>query len=301
MSIAHVVSLIENPISYPQGKRYAAILGASPSKGARSPALWNAAFSAHGVDAKMLAMDIAADRLAMLLQALEADSSFIGGAIAVPHKEAVAQWLGDRITPEAKAIGAVNCLFRDANGRLKGTNTDGEAALQSFEATLGPVGGKKVLLLGPGGAGRAVAAYFQKAVGNNAGRLIVAGRSEAAEQFARRIGATWLEWQQRLSVLPNIDVLINCTSLGSGSHQGESPLAAEELALMPSQAVVFDIVYQPSPTALLALAAGRGLPILDGTIMNLGQAILAYGHAAPEPNGRDATRHAMEAAKKTLN
>ncbi len=295
-----VPTLTENVISYPLDKCYAAILGASPSRGARSPILWNAAFSAHGTDAQMLPMDVAADRLESLLGLLESDPLFIGGAIAFPHKEAVAKWLGDRITPEAKMIGAVNCVFRDSSGQLRGGNTDGEAAKQSFEQTFGPFGQKTVLMLGPGGAGRAVAAYFQNAV-SQGGRLIIAGRSKSAESFARGIGSDWLEWSNRSTVLPTVDVLINCTSLGGGSHQAESPFMVDQLAMLPSRAVVFDIVYQPSPTLLLSLAERAGLPTLDGALMNLEQAILAYGYAAPEPNGRDATRSAMKAAKTSLD
>jgi len=70
--------------------------------------------------------------------------------------------------------------------------------------------------------------------------------------------------------------------------------------MLPSHAVVFDIVYQPSPTLLMSLAERAGLATLDGALMNLEQAILAYGYAAPEPKGRDATRSAMKAAKDVL-
>jgi shikimate dehydrogenase len=95
-TFAQVAALASNPLTYPEGKPFAAILGANPSRGARSPLLWNAAFQAHGVDAEMLPLDVSAEGLIPLLDVLDATPTFIGGAIAVPHKEAVARWLGER-------------------------------------------------------------------------------------------------------------------------------------------------------------------------------------------------------------
>lgn len=297
MSLLNVSKVIKNSINYSQFKPYAAIVGANPSNGARSPVLWDSAFRAHALDMQMLPMDIAEDKLCDLLCILEMDSFFVGGAIAAPYKEMVAQWLGSKLTPEAKVIGSVNCLFRDADGKLTGANSDGKAALNSFEATFGNVVGKTVVLIGPGGAGRAVAAEFQKAVGNN-GKLILVGRSELGKQFANRIGADWIGWHERLSILPDADVLINCTTLGSADYQDESPLTSKELTNLPSRVVIFDIIYNPTPSMLLALSAMHGIKVLDGQNMNLEQAILAFGYAVEEINGSQVTRVAMEFAKK---
>jgi len=299
MSFAAIAALAENTIAYPDGRQFAAILGANPSKGARSPILWNAAFKAHGVDAEMLPIDISSPRLKGMLDLLERESNFIGGAIAVPHKEAVAQWLGERLTPEAKKIGAVNCLYRDAGGRLVGTNTDGEGALVSFEHAFGPLAGKRVLLMGPGGAGKAVAAFFTYAVQPD-GQLTIASRSEEGKAVAARMGANWIAWSDIASVLPEVDVLVNCTSVGSGEQVDELPLPQNHLHVLPRHAIVFDIIYQPSPTAFLLQAAAQGLAILDGAAMNLEQAVLAYDHAIPKDAGSAITRAAMERAKKAL-
>jgi len=279
--------------------QYAAILGASPSKGARSPVLWNAAFETHGVEATMLPMDVTAENLEPLLEALSADRCFIGGAVAVPFKDSVARWLGSNLSAEASAIGAVNCLFRQ-DGRLMGTNTDGEAARVSFESAHGSLAGKSVLLLGPGGAGKAVAAYLTTAIGAN-GSLTLAARSNAARDYAQRIGARFAPWSDIDSVLAGLDVVVNCTSIGAGAQLGQTPLTAEQLAHLPSRAIIYDIIYQPRPSEFLKLAANRGLSVLDGLTMNLEQAILAYGHAAPAPRGAAATRSAMQAAAKKLS
>jgi shikimate dehydrogenase len=275
---------------YP-AKQYAAIVGLNPSKGARSPLLWNAAFKAHGLNVLMVPIDVEPDQLPTLLASLEGDRHFIGGAVAVPYKERVAEWLGESLTGEAASIGAVNCLFR-REGRLFGTNTDGEAARISFESRFGSFKGKKILVLGCGGAGKAVAAYFVSAVGNT-GRLFIVSRSTRAADFAERIGAKALEWSGIQKILPDIDAIINCTTLGSGVTIKSSPLDEGLISTLRSECVVFDIIYQPRLTILLKTAQSRGLQTLDGVQMNLYQAILAYGHAAPEPNGASITHEAM--------
>lgn len=293
--VVDVAAIAENRVDYAAGRTYAAILGANPSKGARSPRLWNAAFAAHGIDAEMVPLDIAPDRFVEMLDTLEADRRFVGGAVAVPYKETAFRWLDGRVSAEAADIGAVNCLFRDGVGRLAGTNTDGEGALRSFQARFGPVTGKSVLLLGPGGAGKAVAAFFRRAV-EPGGRLMIAGRSDTGRQFAARLRCDWIDWPERATVLPRVDVVINCTSVGSASQAG-SPLHADALRSLPAAAVVFDVIYAPSPSLLLTLAAGCGFSIFDGSAMNFEQAALAYSHAAPEPGGAQATRAAMERAQ----
>lgn len=296
MSFATIAALLDNALVYPEQTRFAAILGASPSKGARSPTLWNAAFKAQGVDAQMLPMDVSAERLTQLLTALEANPDFIGGAIAMPYKESIAHWLGDRLTSEAQAIGAVNCLYRDTIGQLMGTNTDGEGALVSYEKQFGSLSGKSVLLLGPGGAGKAVAAYMARAV-KPQGRLTICSRVSVDYT---RLGATvGMQWDELARALPIVDILVNCTSVGAATQIDQSPLSPIQLAKLPVHAVVFDIIYQPSPTKLLQLAKERGLKTLDGMAMNLEQAILAYGYAAPQTLGSEVTRTAMEVAKKS--
>lgn len=297
---ASTSALVDNTLSHPDDRDFAAILGASPSRGARSPLLWNAAFAAHGLDARMLPFDVTAARLEALLEALDANPRFLGGAVTMPHKEAVARWLGERATAEARAIGAVNCLYRASHGRLEGTNTDGEGALLSFESCFGPLRDKTVLILGAGGAGKAVSAFFRRAVGPG-GRARISSRSRAAHALAARLQTEALEWNEIDRALAESDVLVNCTSVGTADQTGRSPVSAEQLAQLPDHAAVFDIIYQPSPSALLALARARGLRTLDGTAMNLEQAVLAYGYAASAPLGATATRAAMTEARRQFD
>lgn len=299
-TLRDVAALAGNALDLDEARPFAAIIGAIPSKGARSPVLWNAAFRAHGIEARMIPIDVVPENVTALLAALEGNGNFLGGAVAVPYKESVARWLDGRLTREAAAIEAVNCLHRRSDGRLQGTNTDGESSLSSFVTARGPVGGKSVLILGPGGAGKAAAAYFASGVRPH-GRVAIGGRSKGGRAFADRLRVGWIGWGDIGNVLPGTDVLVNCTSIGAGPQAGQTPLTTEQIAQLPVHAIVFDIIYQPRPTALLSLAAARGLRTLDGLAMNLEQAVLAYGHAAPQPRGVDATRAAMEAAADSIS
>jgi len=181
-------SLIENQVDIAHLDKYAAIIGENPSQGARSPKLWNAVFDDSELNYLMVPFDVTKDNIKRLLDDLNSDKEFIGGAIAVPYKEVIAEWLGDNITPEAKKIGAVNCLFRDADGKLQGTNTDGEASLITFEKKFGVISSKSVMVLGAGGAGKAVASYFA----NSAKSTTIISRSERDEKYANKIGAKCL-------------------------------------------------------------------------------------------------------------
>jgi shikimate dehydrogenase len=291
---------ISNPLNIGPGQRFAAILGANPSQGARSPALWNAAFTAHGGNETMVPMDVDGENLVPLLGELDADIRFIGGAVAVPHKEALSQWLGERLTKTARQIGAVNCLFRrDGQGPLWGTNTDGEGALVCIEAVCGPLKDLQVVQLGVGGAGRAVAAYLADA----GAQLTLCVRDlEKISDFATHIGARTVAWDDRAETLSGVVLAVNTTSLGgvAGNMADQTPLNGDAFKLLPDDAWAYDIIYDPCPTRFLVLAAEHGLKTGDGRCMNLEQAVLGFGYAADEPKGRDATRAAMEAAKAGL-
>jgi shikimate dehydrogenase len=292
---------------------YAAIIGECPSKGARSPVLWNAVYTAEGIDCQMLPLDSPAANLATLVAALKTDARFIGGAVTMPHKALILPYL-DAVNPVAARIGAVNALYRQGD-QLLGTNTDGAGAIASLLAALGEstLGARRVVLLGCGGAGTAVAAFVADAL-TAGGSLTLYNRDSAkaealanrlqAESAASVIGAaddTALE-----AALDGADVLINCTSVGFGpapivgainGARTCTALAAvgkdaagiadnlatslRRLSLLAANALVFDAVYQPLETQLLMLAQGLGLRVLGGKPMNLEQAVLGFHNATP--------------------
>jgi shikimate dehydrogenase len=272
-------SLIENQINIAHLEKYAAIIGESPSQGARSPKLWNAVFDNSGLNYSMVPFDVTKGNINNLLNDLNLDKDFIGGAIAVPYKEVVAKWLGENITLEAKKIGAVNCLFRNSDGELQGTNTDGEASLSTFKNQFGALNLKSVVILGNGGAGKAVASYFS----SSANSTTIISRSNEGKEYADKIGAKWGNWNNINSIVDNVDIVINCTSIGFGDQEMGSPLDEEQMSNLKSSTIVFDIIYQPLKTKFLQIAEHEGLFIFNGLLMNMEQAVLAYKYAA-EPN-----------------
>lgn len=214
-----ILNWIENKeIDLGQTEKYAAILGISPSKGARSPVLWNAAFKQLKIDAVMHPMDIIPENLEPAVNALRDDPRFIGGAVTMPYKVDLLPLL-DQIEPQADAIGAINCIYRDGR-MLVGTNTDGEGALWSLENEYsGSLKGKTVLIIGTGGAGMAVAVYLSEAIGAK-GKLLLANRSEAsknrlAEKLIERCRVEIIEpWPLEQNHIKDVDILVNCTSIG---------------------------------------------------------------------------------------
>ena len=272
--------ILENEIDYPDDQNFAVIIGEKPSKGARSPKLWNAAFSSLSIKSKMIAMDVANTNFSQLLSLLSTNPYFLGGSIAVPYKVNAASWFQDDLSPEAFVIGSVNSMFRSKAGKLIGTNTDGEAAVDSLVHYVGDIEGKSILVLGGGGTGKAVIAYLKNKIGNT-GRILLACRKNFPNiQMINRLKIDELiEWVDIDKVLKNVDVVINCTSIGTNETSDISPLSSDQLSILPTKAIVFDINYNPNPTKLLKLSKDRGLITIDGLLMNKQQAVLSFAYA----------------------
>jgi shikimate dehydrogenase len=283
------ISLIENHVDISRFDQYAAIIGECPSKGARSPKLWNAVFESEKKNCKMLPLDVKKENIINLLNNLNNDKEFIGGAIAVPYKEVIAKWLGDNVTLEAKKIGAVNCLYRNSDGLLHGANTDGEASLLTFKDKFGSLENKSVMVLGVGGAGKAVSSYFSSSFTST----IIISRCESGKRYANKIGAEWGSWDEIDNYIRDVDVLINCTSIGFGDQESKSPLNERQIAQIRNSAVIFDIIYQPLKTKLLEMASNRGISTLNGLAMNLKQAVLAYEYTVESDKNQNDINNAM--------
>lgn len=277
-----------NQIDLQNKEAYTAIIGAAPSQGARSPHLWNAVSEHQGIKAKMICLDVATNKneIEFLMHELKADKNFLGGAVTMPYKEIIATLLNDHLTPNAVRIGAINCLFRDKAGNLCGTNTDGEAALNclnthiaALNKTSNPM---RVLQLGAGGAGKAVAAF----VASDNHELTLAVRTpEKISEFAESIRASVIPWSEREKNIEQFDLVVNTTNIGFCQNSDEavqSPLSTDAIANLQPTGIVYDIIYDPYPTVLLDRAKARGLQILDGRDMNLVQAVLGYHYAFPE-------------------
>ena len=195
---------------------------------------------------------------------------FVGANVTIPHKEAV---LG-LSTPDAraKAVGAANTLWFE-NGELRSTNTDVEGFIGNLDASApGWDKADEALVLGAGGSSRAVVfGLLERGVK----RIHLANRTIArAETLAGQFGANVhpVTWDAIGDVLPRAKLLVNTTSLGM---HGQPPLDVE-LARLPQEAVVADLVYVPLVTPLLAAAKARGLRTADGLGMLLHQAVRGF-------------------------
>jgi shikimate dehydrogenase len=214
--MANITDFIGNTVDLAKTERYAAILGESPSKGAKSPSLWNAAFKELGLSGFMHPMDVLPAKLEGLVNQLRTDDRFIGGAVTMPYKIDIMPFL-DEIEEEARSIGAVNCLYRK-EGKLWGANTDGAGGVWSLQhAYAGSLEGKTALLVGAGGAGFAVAAYLAKALGPK-GALLLANRTIGpARELAGRLSACAtevLDWTVKPEDAARASLLVNCTGVG---------------------------------------------------------------------------------------
>lgn len=239
-----------------------------PVSHSRSPKLHGYWLRQYSIDGRYDAIAVRPEDLAEFIRDLSS-SGFRGCNVTIPHKQAVLP-LMDEVDGFARRIGAVNTIVITAAGRLHGSNTDGYGFLQNladaipgFRADRGPA-----VVLGAGGAARAVVAALIDA---GVPELRLLNRSLArAEALATTLGGPIAvrPLTEAAAALAGAALLVNTTSLGM---TGQPPLQLD-LRLLPTDAVVNDIVYVPLTTPLLSAAAARGNPVVDGLGMLLHQA-----------------------------
>jgi shikimate dehydrogenase len=231
-----------------------------------------AAFRALGLDWRYLTIEVAPADLPDAVRGMRA-MGFRGGNCTLPHKVAVVPLL-DELSPAARAIGAVNCIVRQG-GRLLGENTDGKGFLESVQS-LGPVAGHRAVLLGAGGAARAIGVELLCAgaasvtvVNRSAGRGI-----ELVEVLERAAPgrAHFVRWEGDFAVPAGTDYLINATSIGLfPGVSARVPIAVESLR---PPLVVCDVIPNPPGTRLIRDAEARGCTALDGLGMLVNQGVI---------------------------
>ncbi len=246
--------------------RLAAVVG-WPVGHSISPRLHGYWLDHHGIDGAYVPLAVRPDDLADAMRLLPR-IGFVGFNVTVPHKQAVMA-LVDEADPEALAIGAVNTVIVEADGRLKGKNTDAFGFLQGlrsghpdWDPGQGPVA-----VIGAGGASRAVCAAL---LGAGVSDVRLVNRTGArAEAVAHDFGdaVTCIAWERRGEALEGVALVVNTTTQGM---TGEPPLVID-LAPLPAAAAVMDIVYAPLETPLLADARARGNRVIDGLGMLLHQ------------------------------
>jgi shikimate dehydrogenase len=240
-----------------------------------SPAIHNAAFAALGLDWVYVAFDVAPADLDVALAAVRAFG--IGGlSVTMPHKDRVAV-LVDEPSVAVRALAACNTVVVLPDGRLRGENTDGDGLVDALAHGEVSVSGARVVVIGAGGAGRAVAEAMGR---RGAADVAVVNRSAERAQVAAALAGV----AGRVGTLDDMrtaDIIVNATSVGMG---GSGLVPMDPALLQPGQ-VVFEAVYQPLVTPLLAAAAERGCRTFDGLGMLVCQAARQFqlwtGHEAP--------------------
>jgi len=223
-----IQSLLSNRLDPLAGvhKWTAGIIGDRPSQYAKSPSLWNAAFATLELDAIFLAFDVEAPNLPALLEAIRKNGQMVGFSVTVPYKVEVIKLLDD-LDPKARQIGAVNTVARTQDAKLIGYNTDGQGFMDMLTKALpgqdqpffGDIEGRHALLIGAGGAARAVAFCLAEALGKE-GRLTIANRdSDKAQGLTAAVqtaysNAVYLVETGIGSVVPSVGLIINATTKG---------------------------------------------------------------------------------------
>ena len=248
-----------------------------------SPTMQNAAFSEKGLNATYLAFET--KTLEDALKGMRA-LGIKGMSVTIPHKSSVIPLL-DKVDDLAKRIGAVNTIVND-QGRLAGYNTDALGALEALEEKT-EVFGKTCLILGAGGAARAIG-YILKEHGVD---LTLANRSRGrGEALADFLECAFIPLEKVTDV--QVDLLIQTTSVGMRPHDKESIVSSD--ALNPGT-VVMDIVYNPIETKLLSIAKGRGCVTVNGLGMFIRQGAEQFrlwtGLEAPVEAMRSAVEKAL--------
>lgn len=242
-----------------------------------SPLMQNAAFEAMGLEYCYLPLEVPPRQVGPAIRAVQR-LGFCGFNVTIPHKQRVMRFLNE-LSPEARFIGAVNTVEIRA-GRLIGHNTDGRGFVRAFAEEAGrSVRGSQVLILGAGGAARAVA--FQIAL-EGAAMVVIANRSRSkAEALVRELrntirgcAATVLPWESAAlrAGAHQAGIVINATSVGMNPTD---PALLPAGVLRPDQ-VVCDLIYRPPMTALLRQARAVGAKAINGLGMLVYQGVLSF-------------------------
>lgn len=267
-----------------------------------SPVMHNKAFEVLNYNAVYVPFEVEPNRLKEAISGIKA-MGIRGVNITIPHKESVMEYL-DEIDPLARSIKAVNTIVNE-EGILTGYNTDGIGFLRSLQVEGISLDHKKVMILGSGGAARAIATCSLK--NTKLSELSVVGRTtenivnltkdletifDPERIFSYKFGSKELS-----EAMTEIDVVINCTPLGLSPKVSQSPLSQEEVNLLNDNTIIADTIYNPSVTQLMHYGNKRGLKTIGGLGMLLYQGIASFelwtGLKPPEEAMQQALMNAM--------
>ncbi|KAJ7980194.1 Bifunctional 3-dehydroquinate dehydratase/shikimate dehydrogenase, chloroplastic [Quillaja saponaria] len=267
-----------------------------PVAHSKSPILYNEAFKSVGFNGVFVHLLV--DNIANFLRTYSS-SDFAGFSVTIPHKETALKCC-DEVDPVAKLIGAVNCIIRrSADGKLIGYNTDYYGAISAIEDGLrgkhnsgsitgSPLAGRLFVVIGAGGAGKALAFGARE----KGARVVIANRTyERARELANTVGGDALALADLDNYHPEDGmILANTTSIGMQPKVDETPISKHALG---SYSLVFDAVYTPKMTKLLKEAEESGATIVTGLEMFIGQAFEQYEHFTGLPAPKEIFRNTM--------
>ncbi len=231
------------------------------------------AFIAAGLDWRYLTCEVPAAQLPDAMRGMRA-FGFRGGNFTIPHKVAVIEHL-DSLSTAAELMQAVNCVNR-VGDQLIGENTDGKGFVQSLREVIDPAG-KRVVIIGAGGAARAIAVELGLA---GTEHLTIVNRSLPRGQELTDLLVTKAKLQAEFvhlvgdyEVTPDTHILVNATSIGLGDAGAKVPVALDTIV---APLVVADVIFNPPQTWLIRNAAERGCTTIDGLGMLVNQAVISF-------------------------
>ncbi len=255
-----------------------------PIEHSMSPVMHNAAFEALGLDYAYLPFRVRREELPEAIAGIRA-LSVVGLNVTLPHKVDVIPLL-DKLDTLAERVRAVNTIVNEG-GVLTGYNTDAPGFLQALRSKSIEPDGKKIVILGAGGAAKGISFILAEAGAN----LVILNRtlpkaeelkSQIAQFYRQNLKAMTLNEENMAKALGGADVLVNTTSVGMVPGVDQTPVPAK---LLKSDMTVFDIVYNPLETRLLREAKAAGARTIDGLDMLVWQGVLAFekftGRKAP--------------------
>ena len=249
------------------------VLFGQPVAGNPTQFMIEKAFARHGLDWRYLSIEVSSDDLPDAIRGMRA-MGFRGGNVTAPHKVAVVPLL-DRLSEAAGLMGAVNCIVREGR-ELVGENTDGKGFLQSLREAIDPAG-KRAMVLGAGGAARAIAVELALA---NAAHITIVNRSvERGKTLVELLNtksavpATFVHWHGACNIPADSHILVQATSIGLNDGDAIPPI---NLASLAPEMIVADVIASPPNTRLLKAARERGLKTLDGLGMIVNQGAIGF-------------------------
>ena len=248
-----------------------------PIEHTMSPAMHNAAFKNKEVDYVYLPFRVKKEELGRAIEGMRA-LNLRGLNVTIPHKVAVIPLI-DELDNLAEKIGAVNTIVND-DGVLKGYNTDAAGFLQALREKGIEPGGKSVVILGAGGAAKAISFILAE----RGSHIVILNRLEELDwakelagrisrAFAQEVAALELNRKNLAKALGKADILVNATSVGMSPNVNETPVTSDRLR---PNLVVYDIVYNPIKTRLRREAEAAGAETVSGLDMLVWQGVLAF-------------------------